>query len=180
MFSQSRRDFMQYTGGAAAGAFIGLPAFEADLAAVDREDQDRASPQLFLRLDGVDGGAATKPHEGEIACLAARWGVDTGDDTDGPRRGPPRKRGHVTVLKAIDKATPQLYDALVEGRAIRDGELSLYRQNPDGSTGRYLTVVLDGVTVAAVETGQRGLEDFERCDLLVERFSFKPERVEDA
>ena len=179
MFSQSRRDFMQYTGGAAAGAFVGLPPLGVELAAIDRDDLDRASPQLFLRLDGIDGGATAKGHEGAIACHGAQWGLDSGEDSDGPRRGPPRKRGHVTVLKAIDKSTPQLYDALV-GQAARNGELSLYRQNADGSTSRYLTVALEQVEVASVETGQRGFEDFERCDLLVERFSFKPERVEDA
>lgn len=180
MFSQSRRDFMQYTGGAAAGALFSLSPLEAEIAAIDRDELDKASPQLFLRLDGIEGDATTRGHEGEIVCHVARWGVDADDATEGTRRGPPRKRGHVTVLKAIDKATPALYDTLVAGREIGNGELSLYRTNPDGSTSKYLTVVLERCKVASVEAGQRGYEDFERCELLAERFSFKPERVEDA
>jgi type VI secretion system Hcp family effector len=179
MLTPNRRDFMQYAGTAAAGAFLGFPSIEAEVAAMNLGDLDRSSPLIYLTLDGVEGDARRKGHEGEIACFAARCGVGT-DDTSGPARGRPPHRGHVTVLKAIDKSTPVLYEAAVSGEGIRSGALTLYRQTSTGELKPYYTIDLTGIEVASLEAGQHGAENFERCRLLVERFSFKPERVEDA
>lgn len=156
---------MQYTGGATVGAFLGLPPLEAELAALAPEEIDRSTPSVYLRLDGIPGDATATGHESEIRCLSCRWGIDGGEVRGGRQKIRKPHRGHVTVLKAIDKATPVLYETAASDEQIRSGRATLLRTTSDGRTEPYCVLELHDITVAALETGQHGKENFERCSL---------------
>lgn len=155
---------MQYTGGVVGGAFVGFPPLERELAAIPTDDIDRSTPYIFLRLDGIPGDATATGHEGEIACFACRWGRDDGAG-GGTGRAREPIRGHVTVLKAIDKATPVLYEATGGGERLATAEITLERPGTDGRTEPYCVVTLEDVGVVSLETGQYGGLSFERCVL---------------
>ncbi|MFB6080683.1 MAG: type VI secretion system tube protein Hcp [Haloferacaceae archaeon] len=163
MFSPNRREFMQSTGGIVGGAFVGFPPLDGDLAAISPDDIDRSTPYVFLHLDGIPGDATAKGHEGEIVCFACRWGLD---DSVGGGKGRAREpiRGHVTVLKAMDKATPLLYEATGGNRRVKTANVTLERPVEDGRT-EYFVLTLEDVTVVSLETAQYGGTSFERCVL---------------
>jgi type VI secretion system secreted protein Hcp len=80
--------------------------------------------------------------------------------------------GDITVLKAIDKASPELIGAVVTGRHLVSG-LITFRSSGDGAA-EYYKVELSDVLVDAIEQvdppGDAGL--FERVSLKVRQFRF--------
>ena len=162
---------MGYTGGAALGGLLGLPPLDVELAVLQADEIDRSTPYIFLQLDEIPGDATTKGHEGEIACLACHWSL--GGEADQVHNQPPRRgrakdphRGHVTVLKAIDKASPALSDAGATGTTLRSGTITLLRSTGGGQMGvPYLKIEMEALQVVSFESAQYGDQSFERCVL---------------
>lgn len=165
MFSPNRREFMQYSGVAAGGLF-GLPPLEVELAALD-DDLDKSTPKLYLDIPGIPGEVTHDGAEGTIGGFAYRWSHEGA--TDGSERGRGRHRGHVTVLKAIDKSTPLLHQACANEATLPEATITLTRSDERGKREEYYTHHLENVTVASVDTGQYGDQMVERCVLSFER-----------
>lgn len=63
------------------------------------------------------------------------------------------KRVHepVTVMKEIDTASPQLYQACAEGKTLDFVDIAFYRITAEGLEKEYYSIRLEQVKVAAVE-----------------------------
>jgi type VI secretion system secreted protein Hcp len=90
--------------------------------------------------------------EGSIEVIGYSQEVITPlDPTSGQASG---KRQHkpFTITKEIDKSSPLLFKALVDGEVIPSLELKLFRPNPsgDGTTQNYYTIELQNVRVSSI------------------------------
>lgn len=57
----------------------------------------------------------------------------------------------VRVVKEIDTASPQLYQACAQGQTLEELKVSWYRINPNGGEELYFSHTFTGVKVASVE-----------------------------
>jgi len=146
-----------------AAALIGATAIPA-----------AAADQIFLKLDGIRGASTDARHKDEIDITsyaqAFRNSVNFGF---GGGAGSGRVScGDITVLKNIDRSSPDLIMQVTTGRHIRDGVITF-------STGGerpldYYTVRMRDIVVDAVEQmdppGESGLT--EKVSLKVRQFQF--------
>ena len=95
----------------------------------------------FLKLDGIDGESNDSKHKGEIDVLSFTWNISRG------RRGR-AKVADFSIVKHVDKATPQLFDAVCGGDRI--SEATLTARKAGGSQQNFLIVKLHEVLVTSV------------------------------
>jgi len=133
-----------------------------------------AADQIFLKLDGIRGASTDARHKDEIDVTsyaqAFRNSVNFGFGGGG---GSGRVTcGDITVLKNIDRSSPDLIMQVTTGRHIRDGVITF-------STGGerpldYYTVRMRDIVIDAVEQmdppGEPGLT--EKVSLKVRQFQF--------
>lgn len=131
----------------------------AALAAIASITQSRAAEtvHLYLRANGerIEGESTQTSlgREGSIECLAfamesqvpldATTGLPTGRSKHSP----------VTILKRIDKSSPLLFRAMIQGQTI-DAEFRFYRPNPsgDGTTEQFYTVEVHKARISKIKT----------------------------
>jgi type VI secretion system secreted protein Hcp len=113
-------------------------------------DNAFAAVDMFLKIEGIDGEASDKNHEGEIDVLSWSWGMTQSGSAGGGA-------GKVNVqdlsfTKFIDKSTPKLYEKLANGEHIPEIKLSISDKKYSGNE-TYLTYTLTDVLVSSVSTG---------------------------
>lgn len=135
-----------------------------------------AADQIFLKLDGIRGAATDRNHRDEIDVTSyaqafrntANFGLGGGGGAGSGRV----RCGDVTVLKNIDRASPDLIMHVTTGRIIREGTITFQRQGDQ--TLDYYIVRLRDVLVEAVEQidppGESGLT--EKISLKARQFQF--------
>lgn len=133
-----------------------------------------AADQIFLKLDGIRGTATDRNHRDEIEVTSyaqafrnlANFGFGSGAGTGRVRCG------DVTVLKNIDRASPDLIMHVTTGRIIREGAITFQRQGEQAID--YYIVRLRDILVEAVEQidppGESGLT--EKLSLKARQFQF--------
>ncbi len=62
-----------------------------------------------------------------------------------------RVHSPVRIVKEIDTASPQLYQACAQGQTLDELKITWYRINPTGGEEQYFSHVFSGVKVASVE-----------------------------
>lgn len=121
---------------------------------------------VFLKIPGVDGEAPTSGHEGEIECLALRYGVSrphsaTYGGGSGSTQAEPQE---LVISKWVDKASPKLFQKCCDGTHFADGVQFVFSETGGESPVDYLTVKLKEVTITNVGTsanqgGDKAAED---------------------
>ncbi|MGK3992676.1 Hcp family type VI secretion system effector [Sorangium sp. So ce1024] len=117
--------------------------------------------QAHLKLKGVtqgaiDGSVTQKGREKTIAVIAVQHQIISPRD---PATGMPSgKRQHkpFVITKELDKATPLLYNALVNNESISEWELKFYTPGTQatkniGKEQNHYTVKLTNATVASID-----------------------------
>ena len=90
-----------------------------------------AQTLAFLKLDGVDGNAATAGYKDQICITSFSWGVERELNTTGGGGGAGVARQTPMLLgKEIGPASPLLLDGVVRGKTYSDATLSLVREDP--------------------------------------------------
>jgi type VI secretion system secreted protein Hcp len=139
----------------------------------------QAADRIFLKLDGITGDSTDERHRGEIDISSysqafrnsANFGYGSG-------AGAGRVScGDITVLKNIDRSSPDLIRQVVTGRHIRSGVIS-FQTSSDQRAADYYSVTLNDILVDAIEQvdpqGEARL--YERLSLKARsfRFSYRP------
>jgi type VI secretion system secreted protein Hcp len=146
-----------------AGALIGAAATTA-----------AAADQIFMKLDGIRGASTDARHKDEIDITsyaqAFRNSVNFGFGSGG---GSGRVScGDITVLKNIDRSSPDLIMQVTTGRHIRDGVITFTAGGERPLD--YYTVRMRDIVIDAVEQmdppGEPGLT--EKVSLKVRQFQF--------
>lgn len=122
-----------------------------------------ASIDMFLKIEGVEGEATRKGHEGWIEIESFGWGLSSARRAGA---GASRRAGaptfeDVSVTKYMDKATPVLAQACAEGKHVAEAEIVLYRAGSSQPAGSIrLWDVTIGSTMAGGEaTADRPMEE---------------------
>jgi type VI secretion system secreted protein Hcp len=132
-----------------------------------------AADKIFLKLDGINGASTDTRHRYEIDITSYAQSFRSGANFGFGGGGAGRVScGDITVLKNIDRSSPQLIMHVTTGRHVRSGVITF-------STGgerpvEYYKVQLSEVLIDAVEQvdppGDAGLT--EKVSLKVRQFNF--------
>jgi type VI secretion system secreted protein Hcp len=120
---------------------------------------------IFLDIPGIPGESTTVGHVGSIEVESWSWGVSQTSTASAGGGGAlaGQVKGHVTLIKRIDAATPSLLVRCSTGMSIPSATVQLVRT--DGQT--YLKYELKNVMVTAIthaDTNGDGTPD-EKIDL---------------
>jgi type VI secretion system secreted protein Hcp len=98
-----------------------------------------AGDEIFLRLDGITGGATAAGHVGEIVISTYSQAFsNTASSGTGSGGGAGKAMcGAITVMKNIDKSSPFLISNVVRGSRIATGDIKFDRTNAGGLVEFY-------------------------------------------
>lgn len=97
---------------------------------------------VFLKIDGIPGESVDDKHKGEIDVVSFHWGLNN------PARGPARAEDF-TVVKAIDVASPSLFDACCSGDTIKEALITVAKAGGKGEED-YYKIRLEEVLIASL------------------------------
>jgi type VI secretion system secreted protein Hcp len=105
---------------------------------------------IFAKLGDIKGESADAKHKDEIEVLSFSWGVTSGGSaSSGSGTGTGKATPNdLTIVHAIDKATPGLLRACATGTHLKEATIT-HRKAGKGQT-EYLIVKLNDVLVTAV------------------------------
>ncbi|HKZ31494.1 MAG TPA: type VI secretion system tube protein Hcp [Vicinamibacteria bacterium] len=102
---------------------------------------------VFLKIDGIEGETKDDKHKGEIDLLSFSWGITN------PERGRARIED-LRVVKALDLASPSIFDAVCSGDHIKEAQLTIRKSGakPDDFYKIVMQDVLITSQTPAVDT----------------------------
>jgi type VI secretion system secreted protein Hcp len=109
---------------------------------------------LFLKVNGEDvqgeSSQVSEGRENSIECTHFESEAMTAREVQSGLATGRRQHKPITIIKAIDKATPLLSKALCKNSKL-EGEFKFYRPNPsgDGTTQQFFTVKITNGRVAS-------------------------------
>jgi type VI secretion system secreted protein Hcp len=112
--------------------------------------------RIFLSLTGarqgtIEGGVMEPGHEGTIEVLSYEHEIVS--PRDAASGLPTGKRQHkpITLTIQIDKASPLLYNALVNNENISEWELQFWKPASDGTMQQFYTIELRNANIADIQ-----------------------------
>jgi type VI secretion system secreted protein Hcp len=107
---------------------------------------DALADTIVARCDGqtqgeLEGDATMQNFEGWMNVFGFGHGVVVPFDSNSGQRGGQRRHQPLRLYKAIDKATPKLYRALVTGERV-DCEVRFFQTSRQGTVVNYFTIEL--------------------------------------
>jgi len=96
---------------------------------------------VFLKIDDIEGESTDDKHKGEIDLISFHWALNN------PARGPARAEDF-TVVKAIDAASPSLFDACCSGRAFKEAQITVAKAGGRGED--YYKIRLEEVLISSL------------------------------
>ena len=119
------------------------------------------SLEVFLKIEGIEGDSTDRGHINEINAVSFKIGVlNTGTFATGGGGVPGKAQlTDLTVLKFIDKASPQLFLASALGQHFQNVTLVVRRSGPNPFA--FYRLVLEDVLISSVndnasETDENG------------------------
>lgn len=117
---------------------------------------------IYLKLDGIEGESQTKGFEKQIKLIAY---------SHSPAKREPGEAtgtayiGGLTLTKPVDLATPELYALYRNGKTVKEGVLTLCR-NDKGVMLPFIIYTLTNVRISRMSHGDTGDGATETVDLV--------------
>jgi len=81
---------------------------------------------MFLKINGIDGGSVSHKHKGEIELLSFSWGLTNSTASGGGGGGAGRPTvSDFSIIKQMDETSPQLFEKCCQGEHISDVLITL-------------------------------------------------------
>ena len=111
-----------------------------------------AAEEIFLRLDGIVGGATAAGHQNEIVVSTYSQAFsNTASAVTGGGGGAGKVTcGEIIVMKSIDKSSPKLIGAVVIGNHIATGDIKFDSTRGNGTLVESYHVALTDVIVTDI------------------------------
>jgi type VI secretion system secreted protein Hcp len=111
-----------------------------------------AAEEIFLRLDGIAGGATAAGHQNEIvlSSYSQAFSNTAGAVTGGGGGAGKVKCGEITVMKNIDKSSPKLIGSVVIGNHIATGDIKFDSSSRNGTLVESYHVALTEVVITDI------------------------------
>lgn len=122
---------------------------------------------MYLKLDSIQGEATAKGYDNQIEVLSWSWGLtQSGSAHHGSGTGTAGVTvGDVSVVKFVDKSTPNLMKLCCQGTFFKEATLTVCKAGT--SPVPYLTLTLQDGLVSSLNSGGIGPEE-----RLIETVSF--------
>ena len=139
---------------------------------------------IFLQIEGIEGGSVDNEFRGAIEALEWSWGVtqdSSNADATAGRAGAGRANVHdLRFTHYLDSATPRLYEICATGRAVENARLTVRKLGGPGIPPEYVVIDLKNVYVTSINTGGEGGEDrtTEEVSLSFSAFQFSYKRLD--
>jgi type VI secretion system secreted protein Hcp len=106
---------------------------------------------IFLKIGDIKGESTDAKHKDQIEVLSWSWGMSRG--TGRVKRGTlaPQCIQDLTLMKLVDKSSPQLIMAGVLGQVQKEATLTLRKAG--GEQQEYLIIKMSDVLVTSYQTG---------------------------
>lgn len=88
-----------------------------------------------------------------------------------------RQHSPITIVKELDKSSPQFFTAAVTNETLRSVTCTLYRNAPDSATRAYYKIVLTNATIVEIKDSGDGVNGAAQGDER-ERISFVYQKIE--
>jgi type VI secretion system secreted protein Hcp len=107
-----------------------------------------------VRQGVIKGDNTTKGQEDTIVVLALGADMNVPFSASGGGGGATGKLvpGPITITKNVDRATPQLFQAMATGEILKDVYIRFYRTGTDGATSTYFTIKLRNALIVEIKT----------------------------
>ena len=113
----------------------------------------------YMEFEGIEGSCQVTGREGQVEVLGFNHEVYLPTDVkDGTPTGT-RKHGRLTLVKNYDKATPDLFKCLCQGKAVPTCTIHWYMINADGEEKEYFQHVLEGVRITRIHPWMPNVDD---------------------
>ncbi|NNM00034.1 MAG: type VI secretion system tube protein Hcp [Gammaproteobacteria bacterium] len=113
-----------------------------------------AAVDVFLRLDGINGGSTAQGYAGQIDVLAWSWQLSRPVDNGQPGQTVIRP---IKIEKSVDIASAELYKSLIKGSKIGTGDVVVtVIDGKDGGTSEIIKLALKDVIVSGIASGATG------------------------
>ena len=114
---------------------------------------------MFINIDGIKGESGDAKHKGEIDVLSWSFGgSQSGSAHVGGGLGAGKVNIHdLSVTKYVDKASPELFTHLCNGKHIPKALLTVRKAGEHPL--EYLKITMENVLVSSLTTGGSGGED---------------------
>lgn len=147
------------TSGIVIGALSVTAAARSDGPADDTLVAATAAVDMFLKIEGVEGEATRRGHEGWIEIQGFGWGVSSAGRSTG--RATARASGgptfsDVSVTKYVDKATPLLAQACAQGQHMAEAKIVFYRAGGSVPAG---SITIWDITIASTMSTSEATAD---------------------
>lgn len=118
----------------------------------------------YMTIDGVEGGVTVAGREGTIEVLEFHHEVRIPTDPHTGQLTGTRKHEAFQIVKAYDKSSPLLYQAVCEGLTFDSVTLDWYKIDDEGAETLYFKHQLEGVKVCSVKPLMHNVKiaEFER------------------
>lgn len=168
-----------------SGIVMTSSTFNAAVAQTPQSTMQSTQITKFLKVTGqkqgsITGSVTEKGKEGTIAVLAIDHSIISPRD---PASGlPTGKRMHspLVIVTHIDKATPLLYNALVNNENLPTVELDFYKPKANGKDALYFTIKLTNANISSVKQTNLNSDDDPQLGLFgeYEEVAFTYQKIE--
>lgn len=113
----------------------------------------------YMTIDGVEGSVEVAGREGTIEILQFDHTVYMPIDRDDGTISGTRKHGAITIHKAFDKSSAELYKRVCTGETIPSIEIKWYQITPSGEEDAYFFHNLDECKISSVRSYMHNVKD---------------------
>lgn len=139
---------------------------------------------FYMTVEGetqgpIEGFSTTTGHETQIQCHALKQTIAIPINKQTGQPSGLRNHGPITITKSFDKASPLLYQAMVNGERMKEVVLRFYRITKAGLEENYYTITLTNATLVSISPIMYNVfdDDLQRYDHM-EEISFTYARIE--
>lgn len=123
--------------------------------------------EMFLKLDGVDGGTRNYQHKGWCDMLSWNWHLDLVSAEREAADGPCSGMNQITVLKALGQESPAILRLFAERTTLDSVEISAVPVvGKREAVQKYLAIKMEDVIVINVRSDGEAEENFFRERLI--------------
>jgi len=132
---------------------------------------------VFITIDGIQGGSKAPGHSGAMDILSVSHGVGRSISVAGGLITPgPSLHTDISFTKPTDVSTPLLYDAAAHGSAIPSAEIDFVSNAPTATL--FYKITLNQVFVSGIATSSGGDTPTDSVTLFYERITWSYIRVD--
>ncbi len=113
----------------------------------------------YMKIDGIPGSVAVSGREDTIEVLEFDHKIYLPIDKDDGSITGTRKHGAITLHKAFDKSSAELYKKVCKGEDIKEIVINWYEITPQGTEEVYFVHTLNNCKISSMRSYMHNVKD---------------------